>query len=144
MVAKKSKQKHNPDSQKRPKIGSGLVDKKKTLVWKMASVDCGGPWSWDQLQCSEFLKDVWEKMRHFETMTWDSMNREQHHMVSVSSMIPRAQKRLRQLGRDQLQFLASFRFNGKKRIWAHRTGNEFWLLWWDPNHEVCPSLKKGT
>ncbi len=144
MAAKKSKQKDNPASQKRPKIGSGLVNKKKTLVWKMANVDCDGPWSWDKLQCSEFLKDVWEKMRHFETMTWDSMNRKQHHMVSVSRMIPRAQERLRQLGRDQLESLASFHFNGKKRIWAHRIGNEFWLLWWDPKHEVCPSSKRGT
>ncbi len=34
--------------------------------------------------------------------------------------------------------------NGKQRIWGIKDRNILKVLWWDPDHEVCPSLKKYT
>ena len=144
MASKRSKRNRNPSGKKNVKIGASRSIPTGNIVWRTSGIDSGGCWSWNQLKCSEFLRDVWEKMRQFEASTWDSLNHKVHHMIPVRNIVAPARERLKELGRDDLEWLASFHFNGKKRIWAHRTGNEFWLLWWDPNHEVCPSLKKGT
>ena len=47
------------------------------------------------------------------------------------------------MGDDQEE-LVSFRIGGRERLWAIRVETEAFLLWWDPNHEICPSQKKGT
>ena len=40
--------------------------------------------------------------------------------------------------------LARFRLGGTERLYGFLVGNEFHILWWDPNHEVWPSTRKHT
>ena len=44
----------------------------------------------------------------------------------------------------KLVWIVSFHITGKERIWAIRSGERVFLLWWDPNHEIYPSPKKHT
>ncbi|RKU30715.1 hypothetical protein C6497_03290 [Candidatus Poribacteria bacterium] len=84
-------------------------------------------------------------MRNFESTTWDQIAGNTHHMIPVNSIIKPAQERLAELGHDDENRLASFHINGKQRLWAiRRSVNIFYLLWWDPKHEICPSPKKHT
>jgi hypothetical protein len=59
-------------------------------------------------------------------------------------MIDEAQRRLTEIDRDEQAQLFSIRIAAKKRIWGIRDIVILRLLWWDPNHEVCPSPKKHT
>ena len=113
-------------------------------MWKVAGIDDNSPWGWNQLTCPDFLRNIWEKMRNFETMTWIDILGRNHHEIPVSNIIKQAQKRLEELGYDDEETLVSFHITGQQRIWAIRSGEEAFLLWWDPNHEICPSYLRHT
>ena len=83
-------------------------------------------------------------MRDFETMTWSQILGSKHHSIAVRDIKKSAQKRLQKLGHDDVQELISFRLTAKQRLWAIRLENVSSLLWWDPNHEICPSHKSHT
>ena len=69
-------------------------------------------------------------MRDFETMTWGEILNRNSHAIAVSRIIEDAQKRLRELGHDDVEELVSFRLTGRQRLWAIRLGNVSSLLWW--------------
>ena len=45
---------------------------------------------------------------------------------------------------DDWEELYSLRLSGRSRVWGLKEAGIFWILWWDPNHEICPSYKKNT
>lgn len=96
-----------------------------------------------------FWSEIYSKIRHFETTSWHVIEKElfgnrkrktKHHSISVSKIIPEAQKRLEKLKRDDIDELFSIRLNGKLRIWGIRKYAYFQVLWFDFNHEICPSI----
>ena len=83
-------------------------------------------------------------LKNFETMLWNDILGRNNHAVLVSQISREAQVRLEDLKLDDNESLISLRLTGTQRIWGIRIGNILQLLWWDPNHEVCPSEKKHT
>lgn len=57
-------------------------------------------------------------------------------------MISEAQTRLEELKLDDEEELFRFRLDGTARVWGIREGRVFKILWWDPEHEICPSNKR--
>ena len=142
---KKSSHKSNPKTQKTPTSITTQTTKDKNIVWDVSQVDDDGKWGWRRINCSFFFKEIWKKMRNFETTTWAEIQGKTHHMIPISGIIKSEQKRLEELGHDDEDRLASFHINGRQRLWAiRRSENIFYLLWWDPDHEICPSHKKHT
>lgn len=96
-----------------------------------------------------FWSEIYTKIRHFETNTWHIIERERHgkkgkskhHYISISDIISTAQKRLQKLDLDDVDQLFSIRLKGKLRIWGIRTFSYFKVLWFDFNHEICPSQR---
>ncbi len=84
-------------------------------------------------------------MKSYSTMTWGQIEQDRHrdHVVSMDSLIKEARDRLIELQLDDYP-LMRFRFDGLKRLYGIRTGRFFQVLWWDPQHKVCPSQKKHT
>lgn len=133
-----------PRPSKNPSSLPTVSTQNRKLVWKVARIDDNSPWGWNQITCPDFLRNIWDKMRNFETMTWDEILGRDHHMIPVSNIIKEAQQRLQELRHDDVEELVSFHITGRKRIWAIRLGNLSYLLWWDPNHEICPSHLRNT
>jgi len=79
-------------------------------------------------------------------MTWAeiSKDKKKYHPIRVDKLATEARKRLEELRQDDVDVLWSLRVQGKPRIWGIREGRVLKLLWWDPNHEVCPSKLKHT
>ena len=144
MRNKRAGRKSNPRSEKTPTSPPIVSTQNKKLVWKVARIDDNSPWGWNQITCPDFLRKIWDKMHNFETMTWVDILGQGHHEIPVSNIIRQAQKRLEELGHDDEETLVSFRITGRQRIWAIRSGAEAFLLWWDPNHEICPSHLRHT
>ncbi len=142
---KRSSRKANPKTQKTPTSITSQTTKDNNIVWDVSRIDDDGKWGWRRINCSFFFKEIWGKMRNFESTTWAEIEGKTHHMIPVSRIVTSAQKRLVELGHDDEDSLASFHINGKQRLWAiRRSVNIFYLLWWDPKHEICPSPKKHT
>lgn len=144
MRNKRARRKRNPRTGKTPTSLPIVSTQNRTLVWKVTQIDDNSPWGWNQITCPDFLRNIWDKMHNFETMTWGEILGRSHHAIAVSDIIKPAQNRLEQLGYDDQAELVSFRLSNTERIWAIRSGAEAFLLWWDPNHEICPSSLKHT
>lgn len=135
---------HEPEKRKKATSSQPLTTQNKKLVWKVSGIDDNSNWGWQNITCPDFLRKIWEKMRNFETMTWSQILGRNHHMIPVSDIIKPAQERLRELKHDDQEELVSFRIGGRERIWAIRSEEKAFLLWWDPNHEICPSRLRNT
>ena len=144
MRNKRARQNRNPRSRKRATSSPTVSTQNRKLVWKVVGIDDNGPWGWNQITCPDFLRNIWDKMRNFETMTWSEILGRNHHAIAVNDIIEPAKNRLEQLGHDDQAELISFHITARQRIWAIRSGEEAFLLWWDPNHEIYPSHLRHT
>jgi hypothetical protein len=113
------------------------------LSWRVNDMDLGGPWGW-HLADEKVLRLVREKLGSFETMTWGELLGDKHKPIPVEHLCPKARARLVDIERDDIPELGELRVGNKPRIWGWLQGDVMHLLWWDPEHEVCPSKLRNT
>jgi hypothetical protein len=102
------------------------------------------PFGWNTVG-GEKLKDIQGKLRSFESMTWgEILNGTQNHLVPVNRLCNKAQERLSELRQDDLENMLSMRLSGKERVWGILSEGVCTLIWWDPEHEICPAPLKHT
>lgn len=101
---------------------------------------------WQTLE-GEKLKEIRSKLADFETMSWSDIllvAKKRNHSIPVMALISTAQKWL-DLRKVFLDEIISLRLSGEERVWGYLAeGGVFVLLWWDPDHEICPSFLKHT
>ena len=115
------------------------------VSWRLGAMDKGGSWSCIGIKSDVLWNLIHDKLKHFESMTiQDLLLNGGNHPVSVSEMVPEARERLIQLGLRFQEELFSLRLQGEERVWAIQDHTVLKILWWDPNHMVCPSHKKHT
>lgn len=131
-----------PVSGKQPRVApefEGPSDHIKP-AWRFAGADRGGPWHWRGLPQAE-VHDALEKLGSLEGITWTQMKSSGSHAVALYKLCPGARERLKEVGKDDLDELFSVRLTGRRRLWGVRKHHILSILWWDPEHEVCPSLR---
>ena len=134
-----------PPSLKKPRIDSTIKGSMNMYpVWHLGMLDVNGPWGWNTIEKTFFFDKILPKVSNFESMFWKDIVGRNNHEIPVSSIISEAQKRLAQIRLDDTEVLFSFRLTGEQRIWGIKAGNIFKILWWDPKHQICPSLLKHT
>jgi hypothetical protein len=142
---KKPSQAFYPAPSKTPKVGVPEDTERQTIKWSFIRFD-NHIWHNDQYQFGPF-NEIANHMKSYERMTWAQVRSGgggRDHPIPVSKLTPEAQKRLQVLRVDDFDELWRFRFTGPKRIWGVKIGRVFHLLWWDPQHKVCPSELKHT
>ena len=110
------------------------------LAWRFSSADRSGRWPWNQ----DVPAEVLHKLSDFEKLPQHELHRAGNLDVALPSLSPEAIQRLVELEYDDLDALFHFRIDGKTRIWCVRDRNIMRVLWYDPEHEVCPSLLRNT
>ncbi len=113
-------------------------------AWQINSIDLGGEWGWNKVLKRDILKEIYPKLKSFETMTWHEIEGRKHHSVPISNICHEAQQRLNEIENSDIEDLFSFRLTGEKRLWGILDRNILKILWWDPEHTVCPSFLKHT
>jgi hypothetical protein len=103
----------------------------------MGWVDFGGAWHWNVDEPT--LRRIHEKLSKLEGMTWKELRGSDHKPIPVATLCSAAQKRLTKIKRDDYEQVYELRLGAKQRVWGIREAHVFYLLWWDPNHLVCPS-----
>jgi hypothetical protein len=103
------------------------------------------PYGWHTIGAAELLA-IRERLSHFESMTWNEIlvrGKKFNHTVSIADISAAARKRLSESmqGRIDIDELVSLRLSARERVWGIRDQAVLSLLWWDPAHAVCPSLK---
>ncbi len=146
-MKKQPKTREIPSTSKQPKVAGDPQDYyQKKPAWRISKMEFSDPFGWHILD-ENGIFSILEKLANFETMTWGEIllvAKKQNHNVWVDELIKEAQDRLSEISLDDLDELTSLHLTGKGRVWGIIDQGVMNLLWWDPEHQVCPSNKKHT
>jgi hypothetical protein len=142
-VPKVAKHLQKPAPEKRAKSKNPEIDGS-PLAWRFSGCDKGGPFAGTALAHGDPFREVMERLHEFETKTWDEITKTGSHPIEVYKCEKAARDRLTEILQDDLDDLMSFRISGKKRVWCIKDRNIMKVLWWDPDHQICPSHLKNT
>lgn len=113
--------------------------------WNLCWLDINGRWGWAGLSKTEWWNEICAKLILFEKMTWSEIKRNRkNHSIYVGKIVKEAQQYIIDRGLEQHDQVFSLRLTGKKRVYGIRTERVFNVLWYDPNHEICPAHLKHT
>lgn len=115
-------------------------------AWRISRLEMCAPFGWHKIE-KEKLVEVCSKLGELEASTWNEIfvtRKKQNHTVSVSKLCKEAKDRLKELRLDEHEELISLRLSGIERVWGYQYLDALALLWWDPEHQICPSLLKNT
>jgi hypothetical protein len=108
--------------------------------WRFGQLEVVGRFGWQTIS-REKLLDIRQQLGSFESMSWNEIavkGKYFHHSIPVDDIIRPAQKRLEEMG-IATDELFRFRLANLERVWGYRDRGVLQLLWWDPDHEICPS-----
>lgn len=115
------------------------------FCWRVDNLDWDGRWGWSGARIDDVLLHIVPHLHSLESMKWgDIEGPTGSHFVNVENIVPEARDRLVDIDKGEQEQLFSLRVTGEKRIWGVRDVAILRLLWWDPHHEICPSLKRHT
>lgn len=133
----------SPTNSKQPSVGRTLEHvAAQQFKWSFNQVDWGGPYCWAAVPAEKLLRDVIPRLQEFEKKKWGEIHETGSHDIEVENIIRPAQVRLQTLYNDQYDSVYSLRLQGRERIFGLKDGPILRILWWDPEHAVCPSHKK--
>lgn len=105
-----------------------------------------------EVEASEVLRFMcsisttsWAELRAMQTGNSGKRHRK-HHEIPIESLAATAQQDLVRRKLDEVvgDDVFRFRLDGTSRLWGFEVDGIFHVLWWDPNHEICPSEKSHT
>ncbi|MCG6575067.1 hypothetical protein EGM97_10160 [Pseudomonas sp. AF32] len=114
------------------------------ISWRFSRADKGGPFAWSSLTDASDYKAVMERLHCFETMSLEEIAKSGSHDIELGRLSKDAQQRLQEIQQDDIDSLMSFRVTGPKRVFCIREREVMRVLWFDPDHQVCPAPKKHT
>ena len=113
--------------------------------WSTSQIDLDGPFGWRHVPAVQILNEIVPRLHDYEGQTWaDIDGKTGSHFIEVHKFCRDARKRLTAIKINDVDQLFSLRINGKSRLWGPRDGAILRILWWDPEHEICPSTLKHT
>jgi hypothetical protein len=112
-------------------------------AWRFKRADSGWKCAWKDLPHAD-VHGILQQLSSAEGMSWAEHGRHGSHNVEIFKLAPEARGRLKQLRLDDLEALYSLRLTGKNRVWGVRDHHILRVMWWDPDHDICPSAKKNT
>lgn len=113
-----------------------------TLVVRLNRVDVGSPWCLSRISAAD-LSDLLGRLRSIESMTIEGLSANRVWKDYKVEDVPNkdAAKRLQEIQLDDLTQISRLQISGLKRLYGFRQGNELFVLWWDPMHEIWPSSR---
>ena len=115
--------------------------------FRFEKIDRNGKFAFD-LSRKDFKADLFlDKMMMYSCMTWVDISKQthdrgkskHHYLDNVERLSKDARDRLKALDiEDMAGDLFSFAFTNMLRIVGLRLDDNFYVLWYDPNHEVYP------
>lgn len=131
------------DKIKKPKVGR-FPESPENLTWSFSMLDEDGPFGWHLLSEDKKYYKILKRKKAFEGMNFSEIHKTGSHPVLIKNLSKEAKNRIKDIELDDFEKLYSFRINSTNRVWCIKDENIMRVLWWDPDHKVCPSQKKNT
>lgn len=136
-----------PTVSKQPSSATSLPSTfDRTPRWKFRRVDHDGQWGFDAVP-GPTVTEIIKALASFESMTFHELfhqGDEPGKHYGPESLCKAAQDRLVELRHDDETQISRLRIGSTKRLYGFVRDDAFEILWWDPNHQVCPSTLKHT
>jgi hypothetical protein len=142
-----------PPAGKVPRQGVNVDVYSQPFRWDTTDCDLHGPFGWGVTDPVMLLTDIIPKLQKLETQTWDEVERQSQnhsHFVDNSKLSSEARKRLETIkdfleerGMNGADSLFSLRLEAKRRVWGVRQGAVLQILWYDPEHQVYPTVPRS-
>lgn len=122
-------------------------------IWLFDMLDKNGSFAFDLHSNNFNHRDFLDKMISYSNMTWAEIKRQthdnsrsKHHFLKLDSLSKSALERVKFMKYDQLypDQIFSFAFTNTLRIIGIRIDEYFHVVWYDSNHQFCPSHLKHT
>ena len=130
-----------PQAGKSPKTIPTPDRDSERVSWRFGYLDIDGAWTCAMLGQADAFR-VKDGLLPYEQKTWmesvgtGSVGTQKR--IPVADLGSDAQHRLEELELDDEDALVEFRISYSERVWGVRRNDVCYLLWWDPDHEVCP------
>ena len=120
------------------------------VQWCFDYLDKGGKFAFNLSREDFDHYEVLEKIIAYSNMTWSEVKRQthddgksKHHFLDLSKISREAVDRISAKRFDGIydDAIFSFAFQNKLRIIGVRDNEKFHGVWFDPQHEFCPSGK---
>ena len=116
---------------------------KHLFKWAVERVQLIGDFGFHHCDQEPLFRMVLNRLKLFETMTWSDIINSGSHEIDFVHLIPEIQNEVCRLFNDQLN-LFSLRMSVRPRVWGVREGAVCYVLFYDPDHKICPSTLKHT
>lgn len=121
-------------------------------VWVFSRIDRNGQFAFDIRRKDFDHYEVLDKMISYSSIKWKQLKlqthddgRSKHHYLELTRLSKEAQIRIKAMHlEEEVDLLFSMSLKNKLRIIGIRDKEKFYVLWYDPEHKVCPSTKKHT
>ena len=112
--------------------------------WEPDTHDLDGPFGWRNVSAEQLLGRIIPRLKALEGMNWSQVTGSGSHEIDVDQLCKAARDRLEETGRGDLETVFSVRVTGPERVFGFKDGAILRLLWWDPDHRVCPARLRHT
>ena len=119
-------------------------------IWRFDKIDRDGKFAFDLSRNDFQHREVLQKLMDYGGMTWRDIgnqrhdkSKSKHHYLNPEKLSAEAWARIKAKHlEDDTDAIFSFALQNLLRIVGIRQGAEFYVIWYDPKHEFCPSTKK--
>lgn len=114
--------------------------------WRIKQIQLVDPYGWHALNPGQ-VEYVRNKLSEFEAKNWNQIfvdEKKRNHPIQVADFdCPEARQWMRRNLPDE-DTLWTLRLSGPERVWGIFRGGAFHLLFWDPQHRIKVTDKRGT
>lgn len=144
---------------KKPKLKNLPVEKKESKIspknspdsfmslnpsWKFCWLAFDGQWGWSKIEEVKTWERIVKQLQNWESMKWiEILNNPRNHQIHRDQLDKNVQKWLDRRNLDDFETY-SLHVGGKERIFGILIQGVFYVIWWDPDHKICPAPKKHT
>ena len=121
-------------------------------IWSFDNIDTNGDFAFDLTRDDLNTDFILGKLISYSSMTWQEILRQTHdngksknHELNLDRLSQKAVERIKKKHLNiDVDSLFSFALDNIKRLIGIRKDATFQVIWYDANHEFCPSPKKHT
>lgn len=154
-MSKKNRQRNVPGAAiSRPSEKKGVIIQEhesrnsKKPSWRFGRFDASCE-AWGMNTLRNNLIQVIDGLKSYEDLTWqqivsaphDKKGKSKNHTVGIEGLTNAAKKRLSRINEDDVPSIFSLRLNNLFRIIGILQDEIMYILWIDPNHEVCATKR---
>jgi len=97
---------------------------------------------WGKVNILDFLKSIVQCLQSYEGYTWREVRQKRHCHPWGTDEIPKDCARRLEERQIDIEELYQIPLGSKPRIIGYKDGRIFYLMWWDKEHEFCPTKAK--